>query len=256
MLEAYLGGLAIIAALAVLVWVLSVVKKDASIVDSLWSILFLAAASAYVFLQDIQSERAKLMWVLVAIWALRLSIYITARNWNQEEDRRYQAIRRRNSPNFAFKSLFIVFLLQGVLATIVSLPLLPTAVSRQPLNWIDYVGAVVVVFGTAFETIGDWQLSRFKADQNNRGRVMESGLWRYTRHPNYFGECCIWWGFYLLALSAGGWWTFIGPLLMTVMLLKVSGVALLERDIAGRRPEYQRYRKQTNPFIPGPRKQI
>jgi steroid 5-alpha reductase family enzyme len=121
---------------------------------------------------------------------------------------------------------------------------------------LDYVGTGIIVFGVVFEAIGDWQLSRFKAKPENKSRVMQAGLWRHTRHPNYFGESCVWWGFYLLALAAGGWWTFVGPLLMTVMLLKVSGVALLEKDIAKRRPEYQRYIEQTNAFIPGPRKSL
>lgn len=255
MLITYLSGLAVIAALAVTVWTLSLIKKDASIVDSLWSILFLAAASVYVLRQEEPSPRATLMLVLTAIWALRLAIYITARNWGEAEDRRYQAIRRRNQPNFALKSLFIVFLFQGVLASIASLPFLPTAASTAALGPLDYIGAAIVMFGTAFEAIGDWQLSRFKADTKNADAVMNQGLWRYTRHPNYFGEWCVWWGFYLIALAAGGWWTIISPLLMTVLLLKVSGVALLEKDIRKRRPEYQRYVEETNAFIPGPRKQ-
>jgi steroid 5-alpha reductase family enzyme len=251
----YLSGLAVVAALAVVTWVVSIQKKDASIVDSLWSILFLAAATAYLLRQDQPSERALLMWVLVTIWALRLAIYITVRNWGEEEDRRYQAIRRRNQP-FAVKSLYIVFLLQGILASVVSLPLLAIASGKQALALLDYVGTGIIVFGVVFEAIGDWQLSRFKAKPENKSRVMQTGLWRHTRHPNYFGESCVWWGFYLLALAAGGWWTVVGPLLMTVMLLKVSGVALLEKDIAKRRPEYQRYIEQTNAFIPGPRKSL
>lgn len=256
MLISFVHALVVITGLAVVVWVVSVIKKDASIVDSLWSILFLAAAGVYYWMQPAPSMRALLMLILVAAWALRLAIYITARNWGEEEDRRYQAIRRRNEPNFAFKSLYIVFLLQGVLASIVSLPLLTIAHGSQSLGVLDYAGAAVVIFGVLFESIGDWQLSRFKANAENKGKVMETGLWRYTRHPNYFGEACVWWGFYLMALAAGGWWTIVGPLLMTGMLLKVSGVALLEKDIAKRRPEYQRYIQQTNAFIPGPRKSV
>ena len=255
-LHTYLLALAVIAALAIATWLVSVVKKDASIVDSLWSILFLAPATVYVFVEPGPSERALLMWALVAVWALRLAVYITARNWGEEEDRRYQAIRRRNGPNFALKSLYLVFLFQGVLASVVSLPLLAIARGSAPFGLLDYVGAGIVIFGVLFESIGDWQLSRFKANPSNAGKVMDTGLWRYTRHPNYFGECCVWWGFYALALSAGGWWTVIGPAIMTVMLLKVSGVALLEKDIAKRRPEYQRYIQQTNAFIPGPPRKL
>jgi len=256
MLYSYLCGLGVIAALVVATWVVSIVKRDASIVDSLWSILFLAAACTYVLQQGDPSSRAYLMLALVVIWALRLAIYITARNWGEGEDRRYQAIRKRNQPNFAFKSLYLVFILQGVLASIVSLPLLAASNSLQPLNALDYLGALVVGFGLIFEAIGDWQLAVFKRDLGNDGKVMDRGLWSYTRHPNYFGECCVWWGFYLLALTSGGWWTIVGPLVMTGLLLRVSGVALLERDIAKRRPEYQRYILQTNAFIPGPRKHV
>lgn len=249
----YLSGLAIMVVLGIVTWIVSIAKKDASIVDSLWSILFLAGAAVY-FMDGPRSERAVLVLALTAAWALRLSIYITVRNWGEPEDHRYQAIRKRNSPHFAFKSLYVVFLLQAILAWIVSIPLLAGATSTQSLGLLDYLGAAVVVFGTLFEAIGDWQLSKFKADSANKGQVMDRGLWRYTRHPNYFGECCVWWGFYLIALATGGWWSVIGPLVMTTLLLKVSGVALLEKDISKRRPEYRRYVERTNAFIPGPRK--
>ena len=250
----YFSGLAVIASLAVVTWMVSVIKHDASIVDSMWSVLIFSGAISYFYSQSMHSTRAWIALILVATWAARLAIYITARNWGEEEDRRYQAIRRRNEPYFAFKSLYLVFLLQALLAWIVSLPLLATATSAAALNVLDYAGIVVVTLGVAFEAIGDWQLSRFKADTNNRSQVMNRGLWRYTRHPNYFGECCAWWGFYLFALAAGAWWSIVSPLLMTTLLLRVSGVALLEKDIAKRRPEYQRYIEQTNAFIPGPRR--
>lgn len=252
----YLLGLAAMMALAIATWLLSLWRNDVSIVDSLWSMLFLAATCIYVEQGNPSSLRAWLVLALVSLWALRLTIYITARNWGEPEDRRYKAIRARNQPHFAVKSLYLVFLLQGALAWIISLPLLVAAGSARPLSWLDCLGAVVVVSGIAFEAIGDWQLARFKAAPGNRDLVMDQGLWRYTRHPNYFGESCVWWGFYLLALSAGGWWSFVAPLLMTAMLLKVSGVALLEKDIAERRPGYARYVRQTNAFIPGPRRSL
>jgi steroid 5-alpha reductase family enzyme len=252
-LHVYLAGLAVIAALAIATWMVSVVRRDVSIVDSLWSILFLAATITYIYVSP-SSPRDTLLLALVAAWALRLAIYLTARNWAQPEDHRYQKIRARNQPNFAFKSLYLVFLLQGLLAWIVSLPLLASALSAQPLMWLDYIGVGIVVFGTLFESIADWQLSRFKADVNNKGRVLNTGLWRYTRHPNYFGEFCVWWGFYLIAVAAGGWWALPGPLLMSVLLLKVSGVSLLEKDIGERRPAYRDYILSTNAFIPGPPK--
>jgi steroid 5-alpha reductase family enzyme len=253
-IHAYILGLAAIIGLALITWVASALKGDVSIVDSLWSILFLAAALVYVQQTDAPSLRSQWMLILVAAWALRLAIYLTARNCGEPEDRRYQKIRARNQPNFAFKSLYLVFVLQGLLAWIVSLPLLAAATSTRPLTWIDYTGGLLVVFGLLFEATADWQLSRFKATESG-GKVMDRGLWRYTRHPNYFGECCVWWGFYLIAVGAGGWWwSAPGPLLMTILLLRVSGVALLERDIAKRRPEYRRYIEQTNAFFPGPRR--
>jgi steroid 5-alpha reductase family enzyme len=253
-LRAYFLGLAVIVALALVTWVVSIFKRDVSIVDSLWSILFVAATIVYVSQSEMPSLRAQLLLLLVAAWAFRLAIYLAARNWGEPEDRRYQKIRARNQPNFAFKSLYIVFLLQGLLAWVISLPLLAASTSRAELTWIDCVGAIAVTAGLLLESISDWQLSRFKSDPNNIDKVMNQGLWRYTRHPNYFGDCCVWWGFYLLALSAGGWWSAVGPLLMTILLLRVSGVSLLERDIAKRRPEYRRYMETTNAFIPGPQR--
>jgi steroid 5-alpha reductase family enzyme len=249
-LHTYLSGLAVIVVLALGTWIASVFKRDVSIVDSLWSMLFLAATIVYTRQSD--APHAQLLLALVSVWALRLAIYLTVRNWGEPEDRRYQKIRAHNQPNFAYKSLYIVFLLQGLLAWIVSLPLLAAATSHNALTWLDYMGAAIAIVGLLFESIGDWQLSRFKADSSSGDKVMDRGLWRYTRHPNYFGECCVWWGFYLLALAAGGWWSIVGPLLMTFLLLRVSGVSLLEHDIGKRRPEYRRYIETTNAFIPGP----
>jgi steroid 5-alpha reductase family enzyme len=187
----------------------------------------------------------------VAIWAIRLAGYITWRNWGEGEDHRYQAIRARNQPNFEWKSLYLVFVLQAVLAWIVSLSLLAAIASERPWGWLDTLGVAVAVFGIVFEAVGDAQLAAFKARPENRGQVMNLGLWHYTRHPNYFGEFCVWWGFYLMALSAGGWWAILSPLLMSVLLMKVSGVTLLEKDIGERRPAYRDYIARTNAFFPG-----
>jgi steroid 5-alpha reductase family enzyme len=191
---------------------------------------------------------------LVLAWALRLSLYLLWRNWSAEEDRRYRAIRRRNEPGFAGKSLYLVFGLQGVLAWLISAPLF--AAFQQEISWpvLHVAGIALVLFGIAFESVADGQLARFKAAPANAGRVMDRGLWRYTRHPNYFGECCVWWGFWLIAAAAGGAWTVFAPLLMTVLLLRVSGVTLLEKDIGERRPAYADYVRRTNAFLPGPRR--
>jgi steroid 5-alpha reductase family enzyme len=251
-LNVFLLGLAALLAFGLAGWLLSLKKHDVSIVDSLWSLMFLLAALVYFLASGSRGIMAFTVVGMTALWALRLAVYITWRNWGEGEDRRYQAIRARNQPGFAFKSLYLVFWLQGGLAWIISLPLLVAITGDTAFGPLAGVGVAVWAIGMFFEAVGDWQLARFKADPANRGRVLDTGLWRYTRHPNYFGNALIWWGFFLVALSAGGWWTILSPLLMTLLLLKVSGVALLEQDIGERRPAYRDYIARTNAFIPGP----
>ncbi|OYY07053.1 MAG: hypothetical protein B7Y72_00285, partial [Mehylophilales bacterium 35-46-6] len=160
-------------------------------------------------------------------------------------------IRNNNQPNFKFKSIYIIFGLQAVLAWIISLPILGALSSETMLNVWDALAVLLVLFGLTWETLADWQLARFKQNPTNKGKVLNQGVWRYSRHPNYFGESCVWWGFYLLALAGSAWWAFPSVVLMTLLLLKVSGVSLLEKDIAQRRPEYAQYMQTTNAFIPG-----
>ncbi len=217
--------------------------------------MFVIAAFSYASSTMPLEPRAQLVLVLVTVWGLRLAIYLGRRNFGHEEDRRYQKIRRRNEPGFAWKSLYLVFGLQAVLAWVISLPLLGAiAGDASPLGWLDYAGAALCLVGLYFEAVGDWQLTRFKANPANAGQVMDQGLWGLTRHPNYFGDFCVWWGFGLLALAAGAWWSLVGPALMSVLLLRVSGVTLLERDIGKRRPGYAEYIRRTNAFFPGPRR--
>jgi steroid 5-alpha reductase family enzyme len=249
-LPIYATGLAAMLAAAAVTWALSLKLHRVSIVDTLWSLLFVLGAYTYAFAGAASSARSLLVLVLVTVWALRLSVYITWRNWGHGEDPRYEAIRARNEPNFSFKSLYLVFGLQAMLAWIISLPTLGAILSAAPLNWLDAAGSALWLVGISFEAGGDWQLARFKANPGNRGRVMDRGFWRFTRHPNYFGDFCVWWGLYLIAAACGAWWSLLGPLLMSVLLLKVSGVALLESDIAKRRPEYVDYIKRTNAFFP------
>jgi steroid 5-alpha reductase family enzyme len=251
-LPLWLEGLAVLALFAVLGWLLSLPLRNVSIVDSMWSLMFLLAALTYAVGQATHGPRAWLVIGLVSIWSVRLAAYITWRNRGHGEDFRYQRIRANNDPGFAFKSLYIVFGLQAGLAWVISLPLLAAINSTAPLGWLDMVGVALWLVGMVFEAGGDWQLARFKADPTNRGKVLDTGLWRYTRHPNYFGDFCLWWGLFLVALAGGGWWSLAGPLLMSFMLLKVSGVALLERDIGERRPAYRDYVRRTNAFFPGP----
>jgi steroid 5-alpha reductase family enzyme len=252
--HSYVTALFVILAIGIAGWLVSVVKKDVSFVDSLWSLFFLIAAGVIAIETAPVSARGMIVLALVAVWSLRLSIYITARNWGEPEDYRYQKIRASNEPGFTIKSLYIVFGLQGLLAWIISLPLLPAITSDAPLGVLDAVAAALWLTGFIFEAVGDYQLARFKRRKDSKGRVMETGLWRYTRHPNYFGDFCIWWSFYLFAVAAGGWWSVVSPLLMSFLLLKVSGVAMLETTITRRRPEYAEYIRRTNAFFPGPRR--
>jgi steroid 5-alpha reductase family enzyme len=248
-----LRGLALIALLAACTWVASLVRRDVSLVDRMWSLMIAGAALVYAAQAPAPMPRAIAVQLLVLAWGLRLAAYITWRNWGHGEDRRYQQIRARNQPHFALKSLVIVFALQMVLAWIVSAPTLATVVGRRGLGMLDVAGIAVALVGFLFEAIGDAQMAAFKRQAANRDRVMDRGLWRFTRHPNYFGEACFWWGLWLIALAAGGLaaaWTVVSPLLMTVLLLKVSGVAMLEKDIGERRPAYRDYIARTNAFIP------
>jgi steroid 5-alpha reductase family enzyme len=255
-LQDWLFGLPATLALALLAWAVATARRNAGLVDIFWSLFFLAAAAVYAVVAHAIDGRAALVLALVALWSLRLSGYLAARNWGAPEDHRYRAIRARNEPGFAWKSLYLVFGLQAVLAWIVSAPLAAAILPGQPAGLLDAAGAALVVFGLAFEAVADAQLARFKADPRNAGRVMDRGLWRYTRHPNYFGEFCVWWGFWLVAAGAGAWWTVFSPLLMSLLLLRVSGVALLEKDIGQRRPEYANYVLRTNAFFPGPRRSV
>lgn len=253
-LEVWLNALPVLLAAAAATWVVSVLRRNVTIVDTLWSLLFVLAAVVYSVSIAAPGPRAWLVVALVSAWGLRLAGYLAWRNRGHEEDRRYQAIRARNEPNFALKSLWLIFGFQALLAWVISLPLAGAVAGDSPLGLLDAIGVAVWVVGFFFESVGDWQLARFKADPTNAGQVMDRGLWRYTRHPNYFGDFCVWWGLYLLALSAGAWWSIVGPLIMSFLLLRFSGVRLLERDIGERRPAYAEYVRRTNAFFPGPRR--
>jgi steroid 5-alpha reductase family enzyme len=255
-LARYLDGLAVLLGAALAIWAASVAKRDASIVDAFWGPMFVLATLAYAWPLADLPPRGVLVLVLVAAWALRLCVYIVARSWGHGEDYRYREIRRRNQPNFALKSVYLVFGLQAMLAWLISLPLLAAQTSPVPLHALDAAGAALVVLGLAFESIADLQLARFKRDPANRGQVLDRGLWRYSRHPNYFGEACVWWGFGLIGLAAGGWWSLVSSVLMTWLLVRVSGVALLEQTIVARRPAYAAYARKTSAFVPWPRRKL
>ncbi len=252
----YLEGLIAMLVAATIVWVVSVAKRDASIVDGLWGPLFVLGALAYAWPVSAAPPRGACVLALLTVWAVRLSVHVVARNRGHGEDYRYREIRRRNEPNFALKSLWLVFWLQAMLAWLISLPLLAAQTSAVPMGLLDGLGFALAVFGLAFETVADRQLARFRRDPANRGQVLDRGLWRYTRHPNYFGEACVWWGFGLVGVAAGAWWSLVSSVLITWLLLRVSGVALLERTIGERRPAYAAYVRRTSAFVPWPRRRL
>ncbi len=237
--------------LAVAVWALSVKLRDVSIVDSLWSIFFIAFTVLFAWRMGSDDMASYVLIALILAWGLRLSIYITVRNHGKGEDRRYQAIRARNQPNFEFKSLYLIFLLQAVLATLVVLPVVPILNGAHAANLLTYAGFAIAALGALFETIADAQMARYKATRTAQDTVMDRGLWRYTRHPNYFGEAVFWWGVWIASASMGGAWTVFSPLLMTWLLTRVSGVPLLEADLQQRSPAYRDYLLSTPRFVPG-----
>jgi steroid 5-alpha reductase family enzyme len=242
-----------VALLFLAVWVLSVLRRDASVVDVLWGLGFVFVALVAYAACDTPTPRARLVLSLTALWGVRLALYLSWRNAGQGEDFRYGAMRRRHGARFALVSLYSVFALQAALCFVISLPVQAAIVSPVPatLGSLDALGSVLFGVGFFFESVGDLQLARFKADPLNRGRVMDRGLWALTRHPNYFGDTLVWWGLFSLALSTPlGLFTLPAPLLMNFLLLRVSGVPLLERSLVKRRPEYKQYMERTSAFFP------
>jgi steroid 5-alpha reductase family enzyme len=246
-----------IAAAMLGLWLLSLALRDASIVDVFWGLGFVLIAHGVRATAAGYSPRAWLVTALVTLWGVRLAAYLCWRNWGAGEDHRYQAMRRRYGARFWLVSLAVVFGLQATLLWVISLPVQLAIAAPTPtaLGPLDALGTVLVLVGVAFETVGDLQLARFKADPANRGRVMDRGLWRYTRHPNYFGDAVVWWGLFCFALTTPSHaWTIVGPLLMTWLLTRVSGVPLLERKLAKTRSGYAEYAARTSSFVPWPPK--
>ncbi len=248
-----LTGLAVILAAVTLVWVVSLRLRDASIADVGWGLGFVLLAWLYCILSPALTPRSWLVAGLVTLWGARLSLHIFLRNRGHGEDPRYRAMRAAHGPAFWWRSLFTVFWLQGTLMWFVALPILVAVRAAQPpdLTAVDGLGVLIFVVGFAFEVVGDAQLARFKADPANRGRVLDRGLWRYTRHPNYFGDAMLWWGLFVVAASTpGGWLTVLSPALMTLLLMRVSGVTLLEEGLKASKPGYAEYIARTPAFLP------
>jgi steroid 5-alpha reductase family enzyme len=253
-MEVMLGAAGAIAVLMVATWLLSVAWRDASIVDPVWPLGFVVVVWVVRAIADGNDARQWLLVALVSVWGLRLSGYLAWRKRGAPEDFRYQAMRRKYGARFPAVSLVTVFLLQGVLMWVVSLPAQLGQVRSTPgLGIVAALGVILWVVGFLFETVGDAQLARFKADPASAGQVMDRGLWRYTRHPNYFGDACVWWGIALVAAETGiGAVGLLGALVMNVLLARVSGVPMLERSMAKRRPGYPEYVRRTSGFFPRP----
>jgi len=247
-------GLLVALALALPAWVWSLLARDASLADRVWSLLVIAPALVYACAYGVD-QRGALMLVLLLAWATRLAVHIVRRNRGHGEDRRYAAMRARHGPRFGLKSLYLVFGLQALLAWLIGWPLLAALAHPRELQLLDLLGALFAASGLLIETIADAQLARFLKEPHRADAVMDRGVWAWSRHPNYFGESCVWWGFAVMAVAAGAWataWCFTSPLLMLFLLLRVSGVALLEQGIAERRPAYRAYMASTSAFFPWP----
>lgn len=253
MLTLFLQALLIVFILVSLIWGLSVIIRNVSIVDLFWGMGFVIVDAVYFFGSGDFYTRKIIVLVLVTIWGLRLSIYLSWRNIGKGEDFRYQEFRRKyGAERYWWISYFQTFLLQGALTMLVSLPLLGvnSQTNSDSLSLIDYLGILIFIIGFVFETGGDYQLATFKKNPNNKGKVLSTGFWKYTRHPNYFGDSAVWWSFAFFSISAGSYWTIIGSIAMTLLIIKVSGIAIIEKSLNDTKPQYRDYIRKTNAFFP------
>lgn len=249
----YVNSLYVAIGLMTLVWLISLAAKDASIVDRFWGLGFIAITIQQTLQSQVSTFRAGLILALVSLWGMRLSLYIHFRNRKKPEDARYLRMRRATGPSFWWKSYFFVFALQGFLMWLIAAPLavIHSFPQTNVMTPLDYLGIFLWLTGFLFESVGDYQLSRFKRDPSNQGKVCRVGLWNWSRHPNYFGESLVWWGFFFICSNADyGWATIFSPILITYLLLKVSGVALLEKQLSTTKPDYKEYLEQVPAFFP------
>ena len=237
-----------------LLWLISLRLKDASIVDLFWGPGFAIAAMTYYLVDGRYPNRGTLVLGLVTLWATRLGYHLYVRNRREGEDPRYAAMREARGKQFPLISLFTIFWFQAFLLWVISSPILASIASQASLGFFDFLGTIVFLIGLTIESVADNQLARFRAAPANRGRVLDIGLWRYSRHPNYFGEVVLWWGLYLLAVGAGAFWAIVSPALITLLLLRFSGVPLLEDGLRASRTGYSEYIKRTSSFVPWPPK--
>lgn len=253
MLPIFLHGFILLISLLTILWIVSVIIKDASIVDIFWGMTFVITNIYYFFATDDFYTRKIILLVLVTLWGVRLSLFLAFRNIGKGEDYRYKEWRKKYGPGrYWWVSFFQVYLLQGIFSILVSITLLGANFNTQnnDLIWLDFLGIFIWIIGFSFEAGGDYQLAKFKKNPENKGKVLNTGFWKYTRHPNYFGDSAIWWSYAIFSIAAGSYWTIIGSVIMTFLLLKVSGVALLEKSLKEGKPDYNEYVKKTNSFIP------
>ena len=264
MVEALLVNAAILIGIVLVLWAISVVIDDVSFIDAFWGAgMGILAICSWLQLPE-RGPAASLLLAMTCAWAFRLGIYLFARWWKEGEDQRYKRMmkkaREKGRVAFALSALFKIWLGQALLLFLVSSPAqvgILAAGEDSGITGLAWIGLALYLVGIFFEWVGDWQLAKFKADPANKGEVMDKGLWRYTRHPNYFGDACAWWGIWLVTASIS-WdialWTVAGPIFLTFTLVKWSGVALLEKGLKHSRPGYEEYKKRTSAFIPLPPK--
>jgi steroid 5-alpha reductase family enzyme len=246
-------NLVAVAAMMVTGWLISLGHRNVTIVDSLWGLGFVLIAGSTYLMSDGYGVRKMLITLLVTLWGLRLSVYLSWRNWGKGEDPRYGGWRKKSADRFWFVSLFKVFILQALFLWVISLAIQIGQLAATPatLTWLDILGTIVWAIGFIFESVGDWQLAQFKSDPANKGRVMDRGLWAYTRHPNYFGEFLVWWGIFFITLSTpNSWWTILSPIIVSAVLLKMTGIPLTEKALLENRPGYSDYIERTSAFLP------
>jgi steroid 5-alpha reductase family enzyme len=252
-LHIWFQALPVILILMTILWVISIIARNVSIVDLFWGVGFVITAAFYYLKTDGFEPRKIILVTLVTIWGLRLSIYLAWRNRGKEEDFRYREFRKKyGESRYWWISFFQTFLVQGILMWLISAPLLGAQYygNNSPVGILDFSGIAFWIIGFSFETGGDFQLARFRADPSNKGKVLDHGFWRYTRHPNYFGDSSVWWGYALICIASGIYLPVMGSILMTALIIKVSGVALLEKTLKDQKPQYRDYIEKTSAFIP------
>jgi steroid 5-alpha reductase family enzyme len=250
--QIYFLGLAVIMSMMTLLWLISIRIKNVSIVDLFWGFGFVMSGVVYFLNTEGFEMRKILLMILVSVWGLRLSIYLAWRNHGKGEDFRYGKFRKDYGEHrYWWISFFQTFLLQGILMWLISAPILGAQFyPGNKLGTLDFIGLFIWIIGFVFEAGGDIQLARFKANPANKGKVLNTGFWHYTRHPNYFGDAAAWFGYGLICLAAGSYLPVLGSVLMAALIIKVSGVALLEKTLNETKPEYKEYVEKTSAFIP------